>query len=275
MCSPLNQQLPNTCTNCIKTSKLIVGYYVGGEGSTINRTRGTDTAYFTYGRFQPPHIGHEALITELMSLAAEAGADHYIFVHSADSDVGEKGSRRFSQKNPLSIYQRVYYMRQLFPKASIVNTEVQQCPGFKDIYIALRKKGYKNYYVVVGTDREKLFNKVFGKLKTAHIITFHHKSPELAATRATDLRQAAADGNFRRFESGVLAGNMNESLAIQLYNDVRRGLGLEVSTSLDSQAGLTTDEAIHGKVAEFSVQFLLHFDQLHNKTWYYIVAGEL
>jgi len=43
--------------------------------------------YFTFGRFQPPTIGHKVLIDKLSELARAEDADAYVFVSSKQNDM--------------------------------------------------------------------------------------------------------------------------------------------------------------------------------------------
>ena len=46
-----------------------------------------DTAVFTYGRFNPPTIGHAVLITAVESISRTKGGDFFIYPsHSQDSN---------------------------------------------------------------------------------------------------------------------------------------------------------------------------------------------
>ena len=65
-----------------------------------------DTVIFTFGRFNPPTVGHEKLITAVQSVAKSKGGDFFVYPsHSQDP-----------KKNPLSQPQKIKYMRKMFPK---------------------------------------------------------------------------------------------------------------------------------------------------------------
>ena len=38
-----------------------------------------DTAVFTFGRFNPPTVGHEKLITAVQSVARQKGGDFFVY----------------------------------------------------------------------------------------------------------------------------------------------------------------------------------------------------
>ena len=67
-------------------------------------TEAKETAAFTIGRFNPPTIGHEKVITSLVKKSG--GNSVYIFpTHSQDS-----------ARNPLPHALKIAYMRKMFPK---------------------------------------------------------------------------------------------------------------------------------------------------------------
>ena len=61
-------------------------------------------AVFTFGRFNPPTIGHEKLI---QAVAKQAGRDDYLIFTSHSLD---------KKKNPLKSDVKVKYMKLMFPK---------------------------------------------------------------------------------------------------------------------------------------------------------------
>ena len=60
---------------------------------------------FTFGRFNPPTVGHEVLIKAVESVARAKGGDYLIFPsHSQDA-----------RKNPLTQSEKIKYMKKMFP----------------------------------------------------------------------------------------------------------------------------------------------------------------
>ena len=51
-----------------------VGYPIEELINCENIPAGTDTAFFTYGRFQPGHIGHKRMIEQLLKIAVAHNA---------------------------------------------------------------------------------------------------------------------------------------------------------------------------------------------------------
>ena len=64
------------------------------------------TAVYTFGRFNPPTIGHEKLLRVVESTSTKEGGDYFIYTsHSQDS-----------KKNPLSHKQTINFLKLIFPK---------------------------------------------------------------------------------------------------------------------------------------------------------------
>ena len=102
--------------------------------------------FFTFGRMNPPTIGHGKLMDVL---SRKAGRNPYkIFLsHSQDA-----------KKNPLTYQQKVKHARKMFPKHArqvILNKKVKT-PFFalSDLY----DKGYRKIVMVAGDDRVDQYN---------------------------------------------------------------------------------------------------------------------
>ena len=82
------------------------------------------TAYFVFGRFQPPTIGHGLLINNLEQTARTAQADAYIFVSStrnkALSSTRTPGLEcKNGYKNPLNINTKMATLKKMFPSTYV------------------------------------------------------------------------------------------------------------------------------------------------------------
>jgi len=81
-----------------------------GDEGTIQKRH--ERVYYTYGRMNPPTVGHRALIDQV--IAEAAGADVYIFPTSTHD----------APKNPLPVERKVDILRKMFHNrpARIINT---------------------------------------------------------------------------------------------------------------------------------------------------------
>ena len=107
------------------------------------------TAVFTFGRMNPPTIGHEKLINKLKDVASKNRADWFVYLSSTQD----------SKKNPLSFDRKLHYAKKMFGK--VVNTKnFPKEPTALHAIVSLYDQGYKNVKMVVGSDRVSQFDKL-------------------------------------------------------------------------------------------------------------------
>ena len=69
-------------------------------------------AIFTYGRLNPPTIGHHAMINELLRVAMETGSDPFIVItHTYNR-----------QKNPLTVEEKRALIQRAYPGVPVLAT---------------------------------------------------------------------------------------------------------------------------------------------------------
>lgn len=196
------------------------------------------TAYFIFGRFQPPHIGHAHLINILYSEAVKDGADPYVFPTSTQDGI----------KNPLSIERKVVYMKKMFPPRlypglTIINTTTQDCKTIYKVIAHLKETGYTTLKLFIGQDRVESFTKQFEipkfKEEFGAVSIFGVERPENGAETSTSTSAAASapvkmsatmvrgyatNGNNASFARATKIGNMNETNVSTMMSNVRAGL---------------------------------------------------
>jgi hypothetical protein len=206
------------------------------------------TAYFTFGRFQPPTVGHALLIRTVYERAVAAGGDAFVFVSSSKNNMEKYlASRKYKEmnplffesmetnKNPLTVGQKVYYMTKMFSDMDvrIVNTTEFGSTQITDIVFQLGPEGslgYQQVVFVVGSDRVSGFRKIFKdvpyvRVESAGDARTNNAVNTLASISGTKMRIAAVNADFGRFKRGVMIGSMTEGDAYNMMNDVRVGLG--------------------------------------------------
>ena len=98
-------------------------------------------AVFSFGRFNPPTVGHAKLCDKLSKTAKSVSGDPFIFTsHSNDK-----------KKNPLNHRSKISYLRKFFAKK--VGVPDTAARTVFDVANALYKQGYSSIYMVVGSDR--------------------------------------------------------------------------------------------------------------------------
>src|SRR6056300_789374 len=104
---------------------------------------------FTFGRFNPPTIGHEKLINKVKSLPTN---DYKIYLSRSQD----------TKKNPLSPRDKLNVMKDMFPTHAR-NIELNPTNMVLDLATNLYKKGYSDVTMVVGSDRVREFDTILKK----------------------------------------------------------------------------------------------------------------
>jgi len=181
------------------------------------------TVAFTFGRFNPPTIGHEKLINKVKSVRAD---DYRIYLSRSEDP----------KKNPLSPRQKLAYMKKMFPSHAR-NIMINTTNMILDICTELYKQGYTEISMVVGSDRVREFDTIIKKyndVKSRHgyynfekinIVSAGERDPDAEGATgmsASKMRAAAAKGDLSSFSKGLPSGVNADAL----MKDVRRGMRL-------------------------------------------------
>lgn len=187
------------------------------------------TVFFTFGRMNPPTIGHGMLLDKLSS---KAGSNPYRVFLSQSQD---------AKKNPLDYASKVKFARKMFPRHARSIMLNKKIKTVFDALVTLYNEGYKNIVMVVGSDRvtefETLITNYNGKdgrhghynFKRINVVSAGERDPDsddVSGASATKQRQAAADNDFTTFSQG-LPKRVSTADAKALFNSVRKGLGLK------------------------------------------------
>ena len=176
--------------------------------------------YFTFGRFQPPTRGHRLLAEGVAEAAAAAGADAYIFASSTHD----------KKRNPLSVGEKVYWMKKVFAgiPVKIINTTVcsgasHPCRTVPAIIAALTEANYAPITMLVGSDRVEEFKSfVPAGVEVLQVGDSRNESREgLAGMSGTKMREAALRENLATLKEGTGLSNNN---ATRLASHIRNGL---------------------------------------------------
>ena len=132
---------------------------------------------FTYGRFNPPHLGHKMMIEEVINKAKKMNKIPVVIVsHSY-------GNRT----NPLPVSDKIRILKRWFPELTVLSSS-------KNLSLAKLSENFdKNSVMVVGENRKNAFS----------FLPFNRhalKRPN-AAPSATKARAAAVNGNKEVFKS--------------------------------------------------------------------------
>lgn len=184
-------------------------------------------AVFTYGRMNPPTVGHEKLINTVLSHAKKIGGKAYIFTsHSQDE-----------KKNPLSGEEKVGYMKKAFPKAHI-QASSKDMPSFMHVAKHLNDIGHKHLVMVAGSDRTEEYHNLLHKYNgpdkhynfdSIKVVSAGHRDPDAEGVEGmsgSKMREAAKSGNKELFKSGLMSG-LKDQHKEEIYNKVRSSMGIK------------------------------------------------
>ena len=190
----------------------------------VPKTKGTLTLAF--GRFNPPHAGHQQLM-DIAAQSAEAEESDYIIVPSRSQD---------AKKNPLDADTKVSIMRQMFPQHSerIVNDGANRT--IFDVLKKAHNDGYTNVRIVAGQDRVKEFDKLSqnynGQLyqfDNMEVVSSGDRDPDaegMEGLSSSRMRLAAAEGDFKTFRAGLPEGTPRK-MAMSLFDTVRETMNVK------------------------------------------------
>ena len=189
----------------------------------VPKTRGTLTIAF--GRFNPPHAGHQQLM-DTAAAAAEAEESDYMIVPSRSND---------PKKNPLDADTKVAFMRGMFPQHS---SRIQNDQNTRTIFDVLKKAhndGYTNVRIVGGADRVKEFDKLANnyngslyQFDNVEVVSAGDRDPDadgVEGMSASRLRLAASENDFKTFMSAMPEGFPRRE-AKQLFDTTRMSMGI-------------------------------------------------
>tara|TARA_A200000113_G_scaffold210575_1_gene210554 strand:- start:2486 stop:4090 length:1605 start_codon:yes stop_codon:yes gene_type:complete len=206
--------------------------------------------YFTFGRMNPPTIGHGKVLDTIAKKAK--GADYKVYV-----------SQSVGAKDPLSYSDKVKHLRKMLPKHG---RNIMVDKGVKnvfDIAAKLYDQGYKRITMVVGEDRlrefDVLLNKYNGKkarhgfynFESIKVVSAGRRDPDAEGVEgmsASKQRANAKENDYTAFTQGVPKG-MSDRDTRKLFNDVRKGMGLKEETSFKRHIELP-------KVSDIREQFV-------------------
>ena len=167
------------------------------EGGSKNKVDQGEIS-ITFGRFNPPTVGHEALIKKV---AAQKG-DYRIYPSRSED----------AKKNPLDVGTKIKFMKQAYPDHSdnIINNDEMRT--IFDVLTTVNGEGYSTVNIVVSGDRVSEFNSLATKyngdlynFKKINVVSAGDRDPDaegIEGMSASKLRKAAAQDDYETFKSG-------------------------------------------------------------------------
>jgi hypothetical protein len=208
--------------------------------------------FFTFGRMNPPTIGHGKLMN---TMSAKAGSNPYKVYLSQSSD---------ARKNPLTYEQKIKHSRKMYPKHARSIIKDKKLRNVFEVASSLYDQGFNRVTMVVGADRitefETLLNKYNGKkgrhgfynFERINIVSAGDRDPDAEGVEgmsASKQRENASKNDFTTFSQGV-PSSMNNRDAKKLFNDVRVGMGLKETKEFKNKVSLESVGEVREKYIE-------------------------
>lgn len=177
------------------------------------------SAYFTYGRFQPPHRGHQRVLDTIKEHAARDGADNFVFYsHTRDND------------NPLSPQDKMRFLETMFPENYVVSVQEK----IYNPYHAMRvlDGGYQHVKMFVGEDRVDAFEGIkrymnhptkgysFETFEIVNVGSRLNEDDDISLMSGTRARTLAHEGKLEEFAHMIPSSDLN--LVEELYYSLRK-----------------------------------------------------
>jgi hypothetical protein len=187
------------------------------------------TIFFSFGRMNPPTIGHEKLLDKL---ASTAGRNPYRMYLSQSQD---------AKKNPLAYKDKVKAARKMFPRHARNIIMTKDVKTVFDIAVKLYDEGFRKVVMVVGSDRVREFDVLLSRYngeKMRHgfynfaeirVVSAGDRDPDaegVAGMSASKMRAAASGNDFTSFAQGLPKGFSNSD-SKALFNTIRKAMGLK------------------------------------------------
>jgi hypothetical protein len=181
---------------------------------------------FSFGRLNPPTTGHGKLLDALSSVSS----GEYRMYLSKSHD---------SKKNPLSLKDKVKFIKKMFPKhsKSIVNDD--NIRNVFDILVKLYDDGFNAVVMVVGSDRVNEFKMLMDKyndIKSRHgyynftsieVKSAGKRDPDsdgVVGMSASKMRVAAVSNDYDNFKKGLPSNFKDGKL---LFDTIRKNMNVE------------------------------------------------
>ena len=180
---------------------------------------------FAFGRLNPPTIGHQKLIERVITVAKRVKGLPVLYV-SASQD---------KKKNPLTVKQKVDYLKKLYPRGIQILPAIGSERTFMEILKNRFDKRYTDVYMIAGSDRvaefKRLIKQYNGKdynFDTTEVVSAGERDPDATGATgmsASKMREFAMRNDFTSFKQGLITGT-KEKDAMKLFKDLKKGMGV-------------------------------------------------
>jgi len=224
---PADEKKPTAAPQAQDTSKVQAQPAPQPSGAPQQKPEGQPdeegpTLTIVFGRFNPPTVGHEKLLSA--AKRASVGGDFKIYPSRTQDP----------KKNPLDPDMKISFMKKMFPNYEDNIISDSNMKSIFDVLTNANEDGYKNVNIIVGSDRqaefENLANKYNGNLYNFDMIDVisagvrDADADGVEGMSASKMRKAVIDDDFKSFRRGT-PKKLNDTDAQALFNAVRQGMG--------------------------------------------------
>ncbi len=160
-----------------------------------------NTAFFTFGKFSPPTLGHKKMIEEMIKMAN--GSD--VYVVTSESVRPENA--------PVNVNQKKAILRQMFKGTNVKINSAKSPLNF----LKSKEGQYKNIKMVVGQNRAGAF-KWLEKYTPIYGGNVSITRPK-GAISATAVRKSARNGKINKMKT--MLNKLNENVINKIYRTIR------------------------------------------------------
>ena len=189
----------------------------------------SQTVVFSFGRMNPPTIGHEKLVDKINAVAKQNNAMPHLYLSQSYD----------SKKNPLPYATKIALAKKAFGNMvtkSRSKTIMQVAKELEDM-------GHTKLIMVAGSDRveefKTLLNKYNGKdytFDSIEVVSAGERDPDAEGAEgmsASKMRAAASAGDEKAFKSGL--PKKLQSFASKVYQAVRDGM--KIAEEMEQELG--------------------------------------
>ena len=214
------------------------------QSPTLQQGRAvSDDLITTFGRYNPPHLGHGRTLDYASKLADSIGdqapADQTFFASKSQDP----------KKNPLPFELKLDYLRKMFPRHKDKWDDNINTRTIMDAAVRAHEKGYKNFHFVGGQDRrqgmEDLLRKYNGQLYNFKNIYSHSAGERnseaedpIAKLSASGQRRFAMNDDFEKFAEGMKIDKKNFTMqdAKRLFQQLRMFMVKNEAWEIDAKS---------------------------------------
>tara|TARA_B100000287_G_scaffold399158_1_gene417158 strand:- start:35 stop:631 length:597 start_codon:yes stop_codon:yes gene_type:complete len=182
------------------------------------------TAVVTFGRMNPPTIGHQKLVDEVLRVAKQNGATPHVFVSHTQK----------KPKDPLDYNTKVAIAGKAFGK--VVQKDKANNPF--DVVYKMRDEGYDTVFFVAGSDRVPQYNAMFKKYSghpdpekdigvELQVVSAGERDPDADGAEgmsASKMRALAMENDYANFMLGA-PEKLREPDVKKMFVAVRKAMG--------------------------------------------------